>query len=140
MAAIAPRVAREGQMSGIDACLADAMAIPGVLGASLVDWSSGLVLGAMGQGSDGDHDMAAAETTEVARAVVESGSITTGITGKLQVEDVIVTTSAGYHLIRFVDTAFDSTVFLYLRLDRDEANLAVALFGLRTVVERLVVE
>jgi hypothetical protein len=126
-------------MSGIDACLADAMAMPGVLGASLVDWSSGLVLGATGEGPGGDHDAAAAETTELARAAVESGSITTGITGKLPVEDIIVTTPSGYHLIRFVDTAFDSTVFLYLRLDRDKANLAVALFRLRTVVERLVV-
>jgi hypothetical protein len=115
------------------------MAIPGVIAASLVDWSSGLVLGAMGEGPGGDHDEAAAQTTEVARAAVESGSITTGVTGTLPVEDIIVTTQGGFHLIRFVDTAFDSTVFLYLRLDRGEANLAVALFRLRTVVERLVV-
>jgi hypothetical protein len=114
------------------------MTIPGVLGASLVDWSSGLVLGAAGEGPGDDHDVAAAETTEVARAAVESGSVTTGATGKLPVEDIIITTSGGYHLMRFVDTAFDSTVFLYLRLDRDAANLAVARFRLRDLADRLV--
>jgi hypothetical protein len=31
------------------------------------------------------------------------------------VEDVIVTTRTCYHLLRFVDTAFDSGVFFYLR-------------------------
>lgn len=114
------------------------MAIPGVLGASLVDWSSGLVLGAVGEGPNGDHDVAAAETTEVARAVVESSAITATTSGKLPVEDIILTTTDGYHLIRFVDTAFESSVFLYLWLDRAEANLALARFRLHTLANRLV--
>jgi predicted regulator of Ras-like GTPase activity (Roadblock/LC7/MglB family) len=123
---------------GIDACLSEAMAIPGVRGASLVDWSSGLLLGAAGEGPNGDHDAAAAEATEVARAAVESSSIMATASGKLPVQDIMVTTSDGYHLIRFVDTVFDSNVLFYLWLDRAEANLALARFHLQALAGQLV--
>jgi hypothetical protein len=89
-------------VSGIDECLFEAMAIPGVLGVSLVGWSSGLVLGALGQGPNGDHEVAAAETTEVARAAVESGSVTTSESGKQPVEDILITLGSQYHLIRLI--------------------------------------
>jgi hypothetical protein len=123
---------------GIDECLIEAMAIPGVRGASLVDWTSGLVLGTAGEGPDGDHEVAAVETTEVVRAVVDGGSFTTTQTGKVPVEDIIITGSGGYHLMRFVDTSFESSVFLYLWLDRGDANLAVARFRLQALADRLV--
>lgn len=124
-------------MYGIEECLAEAMGVPGVRGASLVDWSSGLVLGAVGEGPPGSHEIAAAETTEVVAAAVQCRSATTGAAEAMPVEDIIITTS-GYHLIRFVDTAFDSNVFLYLWLDRGDAILAVARFRLKTLAERLV--
>lgn len=114
------------------------MAIPGARGASLVDWSSGLVLGAAGEGANGDHDVTAAETTEVARAVVESSSVMATASGGLPVQDIMVTTSDGYHLIRFVETAFDSNVLFYLWLDRSEGNLALARFQLQALVGQLV--
>jgi hypothetical protein len=123
---------------GIDECLAEAMAIPGVLGASLVDWSSGLVLGTAGEGPNDDHEVAAVETTEVVRAVLDGASFTAAQTGKVPVEDIIISASAGYHLMRFIDTSFESSVFLYLWLDRGEANLAVARFRLQTLADRLV--
>jgi hypothetical protein len=66
---------------GIDECLAKAMAIPGVLGASLVDWSSGLVLGTAGEGPNDDHEVAAVESTEVVRAVLDGVSFTAAQTG-----------------------------------------------------------
>jgi hypothetical protein len=125
-------------VSGIDECLSEAMAIPGALGASLVDWSSGLVLGAAGEGPSGDHDVAAAETTELARAAVESNAVTGTTSGTLPVEDIILTTAGGYHLMRFVETAIDSNVFLYLWLDRTDANLALARFRLQALADQLV--
>ena len=53
-------------------------------------------------------------------------------------EDVIITTRAGYHILRFVETAFDSSVFLHLWLDRSDGNLALARIRLGEMAERLV--
>jgi hypothetical protein len=54
------------------------------------------------------------------------------------VEDVIVTTRTGYHVLRFVETTFDSSVFLHLWLDRSTGNLALARLRMRELAERLV--
>ncbi|WP_444545559.1 hypothetical protein [Streptomyces lavendofoliae] len=54
------------------------------------------------------------------------------------VEDVIVTTRTAYHVLRFVETTFDSSVFLHLWLDRSTGNLALARLRLRELAERLV--
>ncbi|MEU4063816.1 hypothetical protein AB0F25_15515 [Streptomyces wedmorensis] len=132
-------------MPGIDECLLEAMALPGARGASLVDWTSGLALGTAGDSPTGDHETTAAETAELARAAAEFDSFTTtgeisgAIPGdSLPVEDLIVTTRAGFHVLRFVQTSFDSSVFLHLWLDRDSGNLALARLRLRDLAERLV--
>jgi hypothetical protein len=52
----------------IEATLKEAMAIDGALGASLVDWESGMSLGAAGGGKYLDLDVAAAGNTAVIRA------------------------------------------------------------------------
>lgn len=41
-------------------------------------------------------------------------------------------------MLRFVETAFDSSVFLHLWLDRSEGNLALARMRLGELAERLV--
>ncbi|MFE5791070.1 roadblock/LC7 domain-containing protein [Streptomyces sp. NPDC056503] len=134
-------------MPGIDECLKEAMAVPGARGAWLVDWNSGLALGTAGESPVGDHETTAAETAELARAAAEFDSFTTvaGDTGETEdddgeppVEDLIVTTRAGYHILRFVRTSFDSSVFLHLWLDRDTGNLALARIRLGDLAERLV--
>lgn len=53
-------------------------------------------------------------------------------------EDLIVTTRTGYHVLRFVETSFDSSVFLHLWLDRTDGNLALARHRLRVLAEGLV--
>ncbi|MEV4442247.1 hypothetical protein AB0K09_25225 [Streptomyces sp. NPDC049577] len=125
-------------MTGIDGCLAEAMTIPGARGASLVDWTSGLSLAAAGTGPGIDHETAAVEAAELARTAVEGRAFTRGGAGEDIVEELILTARGGYHLIRFVETGFDSSVLLYLWLDRAEANLAVALFRLKDLTTRLV--
>ncbi|MEU6620801.1 hypothetical protein ABZ926_08440 [Streptomyces litmocidini] len=128
-------------MPGIDECLLEAMALPGARGASLVDWTSGLALGTAGDSPVGDHETTAAETAELARSAAEFDSFTAadGAPGAgPPVEDLIVTTRAGYHVLRFVETSFDSSVFLHLWLDRDSGNLALARLRLRDLAERLV--
>ncbi|MGI5448243.1 hypothetical protein ACQEVM_21265 [Streptomyces sp. CA-243310] len=132
-------------MPGIDECLLEAMALPGARGASLVDWSSGLALGTAGDSPVGDHETTAAETAELARAAAEYESFApeTGRAGQEDlagppVEDLIVTTRSGYHVLRFVETSFDSSVFLHLWLDRADGNLALARHRLRALAEELV--
>ncbi|MER6104826.1 hypothetical protein ABT115_21515 [Streptomyces sp. NPDC001832] len=140
-------------MPGIDECLLDVMRLPGARGAAVVDWTSGLALGAIGDSPNGDHEATAAETAEVARMAVEQpvfalsvpellagpdGNDVTSTGTAPPVEDVIVTTRAGYHIIRFVETAFDSSVFLHLWLDRSDGNLALARIRLGEMAERLV--
>ncbi|MEU6315439.1 roadblock/LC7 domain-containing protein [Streptomyces sp. NPDC047014] len=129
-------------MPGIDECLLEAMALPGARGAALVDWSSGLALGTAGESPVGDHETTAAETAELARAAAEYESFAPADTGRADdgppVEDLIVTTRNGYHVLRFVETSFDSSVFLHLWLDRADGNLALARHRLRALAEGLV--
>uniref|UniRef100_A0AAU3H053 Roadblock/LAMTOR2 domain-containing protein n=1 Tax=Streptomyces sp. NBC_01401 TaxID=2903854 RepID=A0AAU3H053_9ACTN len=157
-------------MPGIDECLIEVMRLPGARGASVVDWTSGLALGTIGESPNGDHEATAAETAEVARMAAEQpvfaqpalarSDAPTGAPGSpagspgpsgppgrpsdlpgppaSAVEDVIVTTAPGYHILRFVETAFDSSVFLHLWLDRAEGNLALARIRLGEIAERLV--
>ncbi|MEU0280399.1 hypothetical protein ACIOGX_18360 [Streptomyces sp. NPDC088147] len=128
-------------MPGIDACLQEAMELPGARGAAIVDWTSGLALGTAGESPNGDHEATAAETAELARAAAEytafAPALTAGHKGP-PVEDLIVTTHTGYHLLSFVETTFDSSVFLHLWLDRDTGNLALARLRLGQLAERLV--
>ncbi|MER7623678.1 hypothetical protein [Streptomyces sp. NPDC126503] len=141
-------------MPGIDECLQEAMSLPGARGAALVDWTSGLALGTAGASPAGDHETSAAETAELARAAAEFDTFTApdtlapaaasgppgapGTPDGPPVEDLIVTTRAGYHVLRFVETSFDSSVLLHLWLDRDTGNLALARLRLRDLAERLV--
>lgn len=132
-------------MPGIDECLLEAMALPGARGAALVDWSSGLALGTAGESPVGDHETTAAETAELARAAAEYESFAPGDDGAEDaagppVEDLIVTTRTGYHVLRFVETSFDSSVFLHLWLDRTDGNLALARHRLRALAEELVLK
>ncbi|MEU9358133.1 MULTISPECIES: hypothetical protein [unclassified Streptomyces] len=129
-------------MPGIDECLIEVMRLPGARGAAVVDWTSGLALGTIGESPNGDHEATAAETAEVARMAAEQpvfaqAALSAGPPAPA-VEDVIVTTAPGYHILRFVETAFDSSVFLHLWLDRAEGNLALARIRLGEIVDRLV--
>jgi hypothetical protein len=128
---------------GIDESLLEAMRLPGARGASLVDWISGLALGAVGEAPGGDWEATAAETAELARHVAESGSLAAPAVGAAPekeppVEDLIATTADSYHLLRFVSTPFDSTVFLHLWLGRDDGNLALARIRLAEMADHLV--
>lgn len=134
-------------MPGIDECLLHAMRLPGVRGAALVDWTSGLALGTVGDAAGDDHETAAAETAELARMAAEHPTFAPSAgrpgedAGKTPpVEDVVVTTRTCYHVLRFVETSFDSSVLLHLWLDREEGNLALARLRMRDLTERLVLE
>ncbi|MGI5355611.1 hypothetical protein ACQI4E_09895 [Streptomyces sp. CA-252508] len=72
-------------------------------------------------------------------ALPAAGTLPVGVDPEAPpVEDVIVTTRTGYHVLRFVETTFDSSVFLHLWLDRSTGNLALARLRMRELAERLV--
>lgn len=125
-------------MPGIDGCLSEAMAIAGARGASLIDWSSGLSLGHVGDSPTGDHEATAAEATDLARAAADSPAFADADDMRMPLRDIIITASRSYHLLCFVDTVFDSRLVLHLWLDRLEGNLATARFRLQALAEELV--
>ncbi|MER5600745.1 hypothetical protein [Streptomyces sp. NPDC002265] len=133
-------------MPGIDECLLEAMRLPGARGAALVDWTSGLALGVVGESPGGDHEAAAVEAAELARLAAEHRAFAPGDGGAgalggataLPVEDLILSNRDSYHLLRFVPTPFDSSVFLHVWLARAEGNLALARIRLGEMAGRLV--
>jgi hypothetical protein len=109
----------------IETALKEAMSIEGALGVALVDWDSGMPLGTLGGGKYLDLDLAAAGNTEVVRAkmrTLESLQLNDSV------EDILITLSKQYHLIRLLQNAngVSHNLFLYLVLDRSRANLALA--------------
>lgn len=115
----------------IEAALKEAMNIDGALGASLVDWESGMSLGAIGGGKYLDLDVAAAGNTEVIRAKMRTmESLRLDDT----IEDILITLAKQYHLIRLLKSSrSEQGLFLYLVLDRQKANLALARHNLKRI-------
>ena len=115
----------------IEAALKEAMNIDGAIGASLVDWESGMSLGAVGGGKYLDLDVAAAGNTEVIRAKMRTME---SLRLDDQIEDILITLSKQYHLIRLLKSSrSDQGLFLYLVLDRGKANLALARHALKRI-------
>ena len=53
-------------MPGVENCLQEAMAIPGAIGASIVDYTTGYPVAATGAAPNEDHEAAAAGTAPLA--------------------------------------------------------------------------
>src|ERR1700729_1519659 len=115
----------------IETALKEAMTIDGAVGVSLVDWDSGMSLGVLGGGKYLDLDVAAAGNTEVIRAktrAMESRRLDDAI------EDILISLGKQYHLIRLLKNSRDENgLFLYLVLERQKANLALARHSLRRI-------
>lgn len=124
-------------MPGVDNCLQEAMAIPGAVGASLVDYTTGFPIAVTGAAPNSDHEAAAAGTADVVQAATSRSLFVSAVPNDL-LEDLIITTAGGYHLLRLVQTDFDSRLVLYLWLDRVHGNLAVARRRMQTLADELV--
>ena len=85
-------------------------------------------------GSPGfDLELAAAGNAEVVRAKKQ---IRDKLGLKDKIEDILITLTGQYHLIRMVGT----TMFIYLVLDRSKSNLAMARKELETIEKSLDIE
>ncbi|MGW1379199.1 hypothetical protein ACWD6P_33710 [Streptomyces sp. NPDC002446] len=111
-------------MAHMESALADAMStIEGAIGVALVDYTSGMALATLGDNQTLDLNIAAAGNTDVVRAKMRTMEML-----ELQgaIEDMLITLTSQYHIIRPVTGKGASGLFLYLVLDRKRANLALA--------------
>ena len=122
----------------IETSLKEAMSIDGAVGVALVDYESGMSLGAMGGGDWLDLDVAAAGNTEVVRSKMR---VMSALALNDSIEDILITLGRQYHLIRLLGDGKTNgmTLFLYLVLDRERSNLALARHHLRRIEGDLVV-
>lgn len=110
------------------------MTIDGSIGAAIVDHGSGMALGALGGSKDLDLQVAAAGNTEVVKAKLRTMD-SLGL--KDAIEDILITLSGQYHIIRPITGRSGKGLFLYLALDRNRGNLALARHQLRGIEEKL---
>ncbi|MEU7697849.1 MULTISPECIES: hypothetical protein [unclassified Streptomyces] len=121
-------------MANTESSLKEAAAIEGAIGAALVDYTSGMALGTIGGGKELDLNMAAAGNTDVVRAKVRTMEML-GL-GE-EIEDILITLGRQYHMIRLLKGQGKSGLFLYLALDKERANLAMARHQLKKIEAEL---
>ena len=110
-------------MASVDTALKEAMTIEGSIGVALVDYNSGMALGTLGGTKDFDLNVAAAGNTDVVRAKMRAMEMLNLGEG---IDDILITLRHQYHLIRPVQSRSGKGLFIYLALDRQRANLAMA--------------
>jgi hypothetical protein len=120
----------------IDTALKEAMEIDGALGVSLVDYESGMALGSLGGGKYLNLEVAGAGNTEVIRAKMRTLE-SLGL--KDTIDDILITLGRQYHLIRLVNGQSHSGLFIYLALDKQKANLALARHHLKRIENEITV-
>ncbi|QHY95926.1 hypothetical protein SSPS47_12435 [Streptomyces sp. S4.7] len=122
-------------MANTEAALKEATtSIEGAVGAALVDYTSGMALGTVGGGKELDLTVAAAGNTDVVRAKVRTMEML-GL--KDEIEDILITLGSQYHLIRLLKGRGNTGLFLYLALDKQRANLAMARHQLKKIENEL---
>ncbi len=111
-------------MMNIDTALKECMSISGAVGVALVDYESGMSLGTAGGGDWLNLEIAAAGNTEVVRSKLR---VMSALALNDSIEDILITLHRQYHVIRLMDPMRTKTsLFLYLVLERELANLALA--------------
>lgn len=103
----------------IKMALDEIMKIDGAQCAAVVDSTSGMMLGDVGNGVD--MEVAAAGNTEVVRAKLKTMKAL-GLNDTI--EDMLITLGSAYHIIR--PMAAQEGIFVYTVLDKSRANLALA--------------
>jgi hypothetical protein len=106
-------------MANVKDTMTELLQIDGATACAIVDANSGMVLGKEGTGVN--LDVAAAGNTEVVRAKLKTMK---ALGLKEKIEDILMTLSSQYHIIRPI--VEKPGLFIYLVLDKAKANLAMA--------------
>ena len=117
-------------MANLELSLKEAMSIDGAIGVALVDYTSGMTLGTAGGSVELDLSVAAAGNTDVVRAKMRTLELLKLDDG---IEDILITLDTQYHLIRPLTGRSGQGLFLYLALNKDRANLALARHQLKRI-------
>lgn len=120
-------------MSQLDTSIQELLSIEGANGAALVDISSGMALAAGGNPGF-DLTVAAAGNSNVVRSKLKTMN-DLGLDGNI--EDIMITLSSQYHLINVLNASETSGLFVYLVLDRNTANLALARHKMNTIAAKI---
>jgi len=107
------------------------MNIDGAIGASIVDYESGMTLGTSG-GRGLDMELAGAGTTEVVRS---ERNIIHDLGLDERIEDLLISLKNQYHLVRMCEKHAD--VFIYLVIDRSDGNLGLTRRKIDDIDKRL---
>ncbi|MFO0687039.1 MAG: hypothetical protein U0234_33550 [Sandaracinus sp.] len=121
-------------MANVKEALTQILQLDGAVGACVVDSNSGMMLGAEGGGGIVDLEVAAAGNTEVVRAKRKTMS---ALKLNESIEDILITLGKQYHVIR--PLMRNDSLFIYLVLDRNKGNLAMARHKLASIEKDLVV-
>jgi hypothetical protein len=108
-------------MSNVTESLEGLVELAGARYAALVDSTTGMVLGHAGESNE--LEIVAAANTEVVRA--QLGSMATLKSGDA-IDDIIITLSTHYDIVR--PLAANPSIFLYLAMDKNKSNMALARF------------
>ncbi|RKE22818.1 hypothetical protein [Streptomyces sp. TLI_171] len=122
-------------MANLETSLKEAMTIEGAIGVALVDYGSGMALGTLGDGGEIDLNVAAAANTDLVRAKMRAMEMLN--LHEDGIEDILVTLTGQYHLIRPLTTSSGRGLFLYLALNRSRSNLAMARHQLKRIESTL---
>ncbi|GHD30885.1 hypothetical protein GCM10007147_33060 [Nocardiopsis kunsanensis] len=123
-------IRRRDDMANIETGLKEMMEIEGAIGAAVVDYSSGMALGTLSSTKTLDLEVAAAGNTEVVRAKMRTMD-QLGLNDAI--EDILITLSGQYHVIKPLTSRKGQGLFLYLALDRNRGNLALARHRLKSI-------
>ncbi|MFF0584748.1 hypothetical protein ACFYWD_02080 [Streptomyces sp. NPDC003781] len=122
-------------MANLETSLKECLgSIDGATAVALVDYTSGMALGTLGGGKDFNLEVAAAGNTDVVRSKLRTME---HLGLKDEIEDILITLSSQYHMIRLLKGRGGNGLFLYLVLDSGRANLAMARHQLRRIESEL---
>ena len=123
-------------MDNIKESIQSALNIDGTVGAAIGDWGTGFSLGQASRNEQAFSSIKLEQAVALNAEVIKAKNRARdglGITSPI--EDILITLTNQYHLLRICDLA--DGVFFYLVMDREKANLGLARIKLRQIEKNL---